>query len=115
MNKETEKFLAQATETEQKINKLRANLESAEVINIVMLKDVLDGWQYTISNLREWISYVDRDLYKHTSDGHFPKIPSATAMKKVIEINKLGEEYKVAEKVVYASDRRGNVTVEVGD
>lgn len=51
-----------------------------------------------------YIYRLEEELYKHKNDGHVPKIPSTTAMKKVIDILGLSDEYKVEPKVIYSSN-----------
>jgi len=56
-----------------------------------------------LAYLYRYISNLDSELREHKSEGHCPKIPSATAMQKVLDVLGLSEEYIVEKKYIYSS------------
>lgn len=53
------------------------------------------------------IMSVRNDLWEYAArhgEGHLPKIPGSEKMQEILDILKLNNEYKVAEKYVFASD-----------
>ncbi len=54
--------------------------------------------------IQDDINYLRTDFYKHTTEGHLPKIEGATAMEKALKALGLAGDYEVEKKTIYAND-----------
>lgn len=95
-----------------KINEIKALCceTPCDAVEIIKNECDINELERTVSYLKDELSYVYRylynleeALYKHKNDGHLPKIPGVTAMKKALEVLGLSEEYEVEQKTIYAS------------
>ena len=73
------------------------------------MEEELANIKYALSSLGSYLKYLEEaqyrmseSMYKH-NDGHMPKL-SAGAMKKLLKVCGMDEDYEVAKKVIYASD-----------